>query len=82
MNDIPPATVLSVAPAYAAQERYRSLPDAMCTAIVMDARRDRMTAAPRDHFGQFVPLDVNFSHREGVLLYDYQKALTASDQHH
>ena len=82
LNDIPLATVLNVAPAYEAQERYRSLADALNTAILMDARRDGMTVVLRDHFGQFVPLDLDFSHREGVLLEHYQQALTALAQHH
>jgi hypothetical protein len=35
-----------------------------------------MTTVLRDRFGQFVPLDIDFSHREGILLEEYQKALT------
>lgn len=80
LNDVPLTTVLNIAPAYEAQERYRSLADAMSTAIMMDARRDGMTAVLRDRFGQFVTLDLDFSHREGVLLEHYQKALTALDR--
>jgi hypothetical protein len=57
------------------------LSDAMATAILMDVPRDGMTAVLRDRFGQFVPLDLDFSHREGVLLDRYQQALAALDEY-
>jgi hypothetical protein len=78
LGDLPLETVLIVAPAYEAQERYRALADAMVTAIMADIRRDGMTTVLRDRFGQFVPLEVDFSHREGVLLEHYQRALAVS----
>jgi hypothetical protein len=80
LGDIPLETVLSVAPAYEAQERYRALADAMSAAIMTDVRRDGMTTVLRDRFGQFVPLDIDFSHREGILLEQYQKALAGLDR--
>jgi hypothetical protein len=41
----------------------------------------RETGAPRDHVGRFVPLHLDFSHREGVLREHDQRALAAFDQH-
>jgi hypothetical protein len=81
LGDIPLTTVLTVAPAYEAQERYRALGDAMGTVIMTDVRRDGMTTVMRDRFGQFVPLEIDFSHREGILLEKYQTAIAGLDQH-
>ena len=82
LGDIPLTTVLTVAPAYEAQASYRSLAEAMGTAIMTDVRRDGMSTVLRDRFGQFVPLDVDFAHREAILLGHYQKALAVLDRHH
>ena len=79
-EQIPLATVLSIAPAYEAQDRYRALAEAMNTAIMTDVRRDGMNTVLRDRFAQFVPLDLDFSNRERVLLEHYQKALARLDQ--
>ena len=76
LGDMPWATVLSIAPVYEAQERYRTLAEAMSVAIMSDARRDGMDAVLRDRFAQFVPLDVDFAHRESNLLDVYSEALT------
>lgn len=75
LNDIPLATVLAIAPAYEAQDRYRNLSEAMGTAIMADVRRDGMDVVLRDRFAQFVPLDMDFSNREGRLLETYDQAL-------
>jgi hypothetical protein len=75
LNDLPLATVLTIAPAYEAQERYRSLADAMGIAIMSDARRDGMEVVLRDRFAQFIPLDIDFGHRESALLQKYRTAL-------
>ena len=82
LGDTPLATVLTVAPAYEAQERYRALAEAMVTSIMTDIRRDGMTTVLRDRFDQFMPLDVDFSHRESILLEHYQKALAGLDRNH
>jgi hypothetical protein len=58
----------------------RALADAMGIAIMSDVRRDGMTTILRDRFGQFVPLEIDFSHREGVLLDHYQRALAGLDR--
>jgi hypothetical protein len=81
LGDIPLTTVLTVAPAYEAQERYRALADAMGTVIMTDVRRDGMMKVMRDRFGQFVPLEIDFSHREGILLEKYQTAIAGLDRH-
>ena len=80
LGDMPLATVLSVAPAYEMQERYRILAEALNSAILNDARRDGMEKVLRDRFAQFIPLDVDFSHREAGLLDVYSKALAQLDQ--
>lgn len=82
LGDTPLATLLTVAPAYEAQERYRTLTEAMLTAIMTDIRRDGMTTVLRDRFDQFMPLDVDFSHRESALLEHYRKALAGLDRNH
>jgi hypothetical protein len=80
LGDMPLATVLSVAPVYEAQERYRAMTEAVNSAILNDARRDGMDTVLRDRFAQFIPLDVDFSHREQALLEVYSKALAQLDQ--
>lgn len=69
------AVVLGIAPVYETQERYRSLADAMGAAILADARHDGMERVLRDRFAQFIPLDIDFANREGVLLEQYRRAL-------
>ena len=81
LEDIPLATVLAIAPAYEAQERYRVLTESLGSAIMSDVRRDGMYTVLRDRFAQFVPLDVDFSNREGRLLATYDKALSQFVEH-
>jgi hypothetical protein len=81
LEDIPLPTVLAIAPAYEAQERYRALTEALGSSIMSDVRRDGMYAVLRDHFAQFVPLDVDFANREGRLLAAYDKALSQFVEH-
>lgn len=75
LADMPMATVLQLAPAYEAQDRYRTLAEAMVTAIMGDVRRDGMDTVLRQRFAQFIPLDVDFANREARLLDVYAKAL-------
>jgi hypothetical protein len=75
LGDMPLATVLSIAPVYEAQERYRTMTEAMSAGIMSDVRRDGMETVLRDRFAQFVPLDVDFANRESALLDRYSKAL-------
>jgi hypothetical protein len=75
LADIPLSVVLSVAPAYDTQERYRGLTDAMAVSILADMRRDGVDAVSRDHFAQFIPLEIDFGHREDALLSKYRVAL-------
>jgi hypothetical protein len=81
LEDIPLATVLAIAPAYEAQERYRVLTEALGSAIMSDVRRDGIDTVLRDRFAQFVPLDVDFANREGRLLAAYDKALSQFAEH-
>jgi hypothetical protein len=80
-EDIPLTTVLAIAPAYEAQERYRVLTEALGSAIMSDVRRDGMYTVLRDRFAQFVPLDEDFANREGRLLAVYDKALSQFVKH-
>ena len=75
---MPLATVLRLAPAYEAQERYRALGEALVVGIMHDVRRDGMEGVLRDQFVQFIPLTVDFGNRESVLLEHYQRALASS----
>jgi len=77
LADMPLPTVLRLAPAYEAQERYRALGEALVVGIMHDVRRDGMEGVLRDRFGQFIPLAVDFGNREGVLLEHYQRALAS-----
>lgn len=79
LSDLPLSWILAVAPAYEAQERYRSLGDAMGAAIMADVRHDGMDRVLRDRFEQFVPLDVDFANREGVLLEHFRRAIARTD---
>jgi hypothetical protein len=81
-EDIPLETVLAIAPAYEAQERYRILTESLGSSIMSDVRRDGMYTVLHDRFAQFVPLDVDFANREGRLLAAYDKALSQFGQHH
>ncbi len=78
LANLPLPVILAVAPAYEAQERYRSLADAMGAAILADVRHDGMDHVLRDRFAQFIPLDLDFSNREGGLLEHYRRALDAA----
>jgi hypothetical protein len=60
LADMPLPTVLRLAPAYEAQERYRALGEALVVGIMHDVRRDGMDGVLRDRFGQFIPLAVDF----------------------
>jgi hypothetical protein len=80
-EDIPLATILAIAPAYEAQERYRVLTESLASAIMSDVRRDGMDAVLRERFAQFVPLDVDFANREGRLLAAYDRALSQFVEH-
>jgi hypothetical protein len=79
LSDIPLSTVLDIAPAYAAQARYQSIVDALAVDIMSDVRRSGMDAVLRDRFAQFIPLDIDFKHREGGLLSRYKVALARLD---
>jgi type II secretory pathway pseudopilin PulG len=75
LAELPLNTVLAVAPVYAAQDRYRAATDAVSASIMNDLRRSSVEDVTRDHFAQFIPLDIDFSNRERVLLSDYKAAL-------
>ena len=75
LGDMPLATVLGIAPAYEAQDRYRSASEALGGAIMNDVRHDGIDVVLRDRFAQFIPLDVDFANREARLLKVYGKAL-------
>jgi hypothetical protein len=75
LADIPLSTVLSLAPVYERQDRYRVLTDAMMVSIETDTRHSGMEAVLRDRFAEFIPIDVDFSNREKVLLSEYDAAL-------
>ena len=75
LADIPLRTVLSLAPVYERQDRYRMLTDAMIVSIETDTRHNGMEAVLRDRFAEFIPIDVDFSNRELALLAAYKGAL-------
>jgi hypothetical protein len=75
LADLPLATVLRLAPAYEAQERYRTLGEAIVVGVMGDVRRDGMDGVLRERFRQFIPLAVDFSNREQVLGREYARAL-------
>lgn len=75
LNDVPLSALLAIAPAYDAQDRYRSMSDALATELMLDVRRNGMDVVLRDRFAQFIPLEIDFGNREGVLLEKYQVAL-------
>jgi hypothetical protein len=77
LADMPLPTVLRLAPAYEAQERYRALGEALVVGIMHDVRSNGMDGVLRDRFGQFIPLAVDFGNREGVLLEHYRRALAS-----
>jgi len=79
LSDVPLATLLTVAGAYASQGRYRQLTDQMSADILEQARRDGLDATLRDNFTQFISLDTDFRNREGGLLEKYRAALDALD---
>jgi hypothetical protein len=81
LGDMPLPTVLSIAPAYEAQDRYRAATEALGAAIMNDVRHDGMDAVLRERFAQFVPLDIDFGNREANLLEVYDKALAQLDEH-
>lgn len=81
LGEMPLATVLGIAPAYEAQERYRAATEALGAAILNDARHDGMEVVLRDRFAQFVPLDIDFANREGGLVKAYDKALEQLSEH-
>jgi hypothetical protein len=79
LGNLPLSLVLALAPAYEAQERYRSLGDAMLSGIMTDVRHDGMETVLRDRFPQFIALDIDFGNREGVLLDHYRRALERTE---
>jgi hypothetical protein len=60
---------------YERQDRYRVLTDAMMVSIETDTRHSGMEAVLRDRFAEFIPIDVDFSNREKVLVSEYDAAL-------
>jgi hypothetical protein len=81
LGDMPLTTVLGVAPAYEAQDRYRAATEALSAAIMNDVRHDGIDVVLRDRFAQFVPLDVDFANREARMLVSYDKALDNLARH-
>ena len=79
LADMPLPTVLGLARAYEAQERYRALAQSLLVGIMDDVRRDGMDAVMRDRFTQFIPLATDFANREGGLLENYIQALSLLD---
>jgi hypothetical protein len=75
LADMPLTTVLRLAPAYEAQERYRMLGEAIVVGVMGDVRREGMDGVLLDRFRQFIPLAVDFSNREQVLAREYERAL-------
>jgi hypothetical protein len=75
LSDVPLSVLLAIAPAYDAQDRYRSVGDALAAELMLDARRNGMDVVLRDRFAQFIPMDIEFGNRETVLLEKYQSAL-------
>jgi type II secretory pathway pseudopilin PulG len=75
LADLPLATVLEIAPVYADQDRYRAYADGIAVSILTDLRRTSVDAVTREHFAQFIPLDIDFSNRERVLLAEYTHAI-------
>lgn len=80
LGDVPLTTVLGLASAYEAQERYRALGEAIVVGIMGDVRRDGMEVVLRDRFAQFIPLARDFSNREQMLLEHYREALALLDE--
>jgi uncharacterized protein (TIGR03067 family) len=75
LSDAPLPVLLAIAPAYDAQDIYRALTESLAAEMMSDLRHYGMETVLRDRFAQFIPLDIDFGNREGVLLKDYQRAL-------
>ena len=79
LADIDYRIVLAIAPAYENQERYRALGESVTQSIMIDMRRDGVTAIFRDRFARFIPLAVDFANRERVLADKYRATLAQLD---
>jgi hypothetical protein len=79
LADIDYRIVLAIAPAYETQERYRALGESVGQSIIIDMRRDGVTAIFRDRFARFIPLALDFANREWVLADRYRATLAHLD---
>ena len=75
LADMPMATVLELARVYHAQEDYETLGDGVGVGVMNDVRQFGMEGVLRDRFQQFIPLALDASNRESVMLGRYEQVL-------